>query len=146
MPSIHFLLNNALPSTSDLRGSFGGVNGSFNGGRAFACVKVGRQAPGLGNSGKLGFGEASKDVMEAEGRVMVGTYARAPVVISHGQGCKLYDAEGREYLDLTAGIAVNALGHGDPDWLKTVVEQANTLTHVSNVFYSIPQVILFYIF
>ena len=144
MPSIHLLLNNTLPSASDLRRSFSGLNASFNGGRAIACVKVGVQGPDLGNSGKLGFRGTSKEVMEAEGRVMVGTYARAPVVISHGKGCKLYDAEGREYLDMAAGIAVNALGHGDPDWLKAVVDQANTLTHVSNIFYSIPQVILFY--
>jgi acetylornithine/succinyldiaminopimelate/putrescine aminotransferase len=61
-------------------------------------------------------------------------------VISSGKGCKLYDPEGREYLDCTSGIAVNALGHGDPDWVKAVVEQANLLTHVSNVFYSVPQV------
>lgn len=145
MASIQFLLNNTLPSASDLRHSFSGLSGSSNGGRAIACVKVGVQAPGSGDSGKIGFRGASKEVMEAEGRLMVGTYARAPVVISHGEGCKLYDAEGREYLDMTAGIAVNALGHGDPDWLKAVVEQANTLTHVSNMFYSIPQVILFYI-
>lgn len=140
MASIQFLLNNTLPSASDLRHSFSGLSGSSNGGRAIACVKVGVQAPGSGDSGKMGFRGASKEVMEAEGRLMVGTYARAPVVISHGEGCKLYDAEGREYLDMTAGIAVNALGHGDPDWLKAVVEQANTLTHVSNMFYSIPQV------
>ncbi|KAA8541960.1 hypothetical protein F0562_023112 [Nyssa sinensis] len=78
--------------------------------------------------------------MEAEGTVLVGTYARTPVVLSSGKGCKLFDVEGREYLDMTSGIAVNALGHGDPDWVKAVMEQANTLTHVSNVFYSIPQV------
>lgn len=82
----------------------------------------------------------SKEVMEAEGRVLVGTYARAPVVLSSGKGCKLYDPEGREYLDLSSGIAVNVLGHGDPDWLRAVTEQASTLTHVSNAFYSIPQV------
>ncbi|KAJ6290005.1 hypothetical protein OIU78_025841 [Salix suchowensis] len=82
----------------------------------------------------------SGEVMEMEGKVLVGTYARNPVVISSGKGCKLYDPEGREYLDCTSGIAVNALGHGDTDWVKAVVEQANLLTHVSNVFYSVPQV------
>lgn len=85
---------------------------------------------------------ASKEIMETEGSVLVGTYARAPLVLKSGRGCKLYDVDGREYLDMTAGIAVNSLGHGDPDWVKAVVEQANTLTHVSNVFYSIPQVTL----
>ncbi|CAL9134352.1 acetylornithine aminotransferase, mitochondrial-like [Musa acuminata AAA Group] len=84
----------------------------------------------------------SKEVMEMERNVFVGTYARAPVVIKSGRGCKLYDVDGKEYLDMTAGIAVNSLGHGDQDWLNAVVEQANTLTHVSNVYYSIPQVTL----
>ncbi|KAL5744838.1 hypothetical protein ACOSQ2_027954 [Xanthoceras sorbifolium] len=85
-------------------------------------------------------GKKSEELMEAEKRVLVGTYARTPVVLASGKGCKLYDAEGREYLDMSAGIAVNALGHGDHDWVKAVVEQANVLTHVSNVYYSIPQV------
>lgn len=71
---------------------------------------------------------------------MVGTYGRAPVVLVSGKGCKLYDVEGREYLDMTSGIAVNALGHCDPDWVKAVADQAHVLTHVSNVYYSVPQV------
>jgi acetylornithine aminotransferase len=70
----------------------------------------------------------------------VGTYARAPIVLDKGIGCKLYDLDGKEYLDMAAGIAVNSLGHGDPDWLKALIDQAGTLTHVSNVFYSVPQV------
>lgn len=86
----------------------------------------------------------TKAVMETEGSVFVRTYARAPLVLKSGRGCKLYDVDGREYLDMTAGIAVNSLGHGDPDWVKAVIEQANTLTHVSNVFYSVPQVRAFW--
>ncbi|WOL14821.1 acetylornithine aminotransferase, mitochondrial [Canna indica] len=86
--------------------------------------------------------KVSKEVIETERNVLVGTYARAPVVFKSGKGCKLYDVDGKEYLDMTAGIAVNSLGHGDPDWVNAVVEQANTLTHVSNVYYSIPQVTL----
>ncbi|KAM7254311.1 hypothetical protein ACFE04_031993 [Oxalis oulophora] len=82
----------------------------------------------------------SKDVMEAERKYLVGTYARAPVVITSGKGCKLYDVEGREYLDCAAGIAVNALGHGDVDWVKAVKQQLDVLTHVSNVYYTLPQV------
>lgn len=110
----------------------------INGRRApTTCVSVGVEAPG--KVGKLGLSE-SKEVMEAEAQVLVGTYARTPVVLASGKGCKLYDVEGREYLDLTSGIAVNALGHGDEDWLKAVIEQANTLTHVSNIYYSKPQV------
>jgi acetylornithine aminotransferase len=100
-----------------------------------ACANVELQAP---SSVKMH--GVSKEVMEAAGKVLVGTYARAPLVLSSGKGCKLYDPEGREYLDLTAGVAVNVLGHADPDWLRAVTDQAATLTHVSNAFYSIPQV------
>ncbi|XP_050286749.1 acetylornithine aminotransferase, mitochondrial [Quercus robur] len=128
MNSVHHCLNHPItPATNLCRPSGKHV-------RVRACANVGEHAPG---SLKVG---VSKEVMEAEGRVMVGTYARAPVVLSSGTGCKLYDPEGREYLDLSSGIAVNALGHGDPDWLRAVTQQANTLTHVSNVYYSIPQV------
>jgi acetylornithine aminotransferase len=94
---------------------------------------------GAANAGKIA-SEKTKEVIENEGKFLVGTYARVPVVLERGEGCKVYDVEGREYLDLSAGIAVNALGHGDADWLKAVVDQAGTLTHTSNIFYSIPQV------
>lgn len=96
-----------------------------------ACATVDVRPPKL---------TAAEEVMAAEARVLVGTYARAPVVLVSGKGCKLFDAEGREYLDMTSGIAVNALGHGDPDWVRAVTEQASVLTHVSNVYYTIPQV------
>ncbi|KAG5226676.1 acetylornithine aminotransferase [Salix suchowensis] len=104
---------------------------------AHSCLNLDVHAP---DSVKPKTHLKSREVMEMEGKVLVGTYARNPVVISSGKGCKLYDPEGREYLDCTSGIAVNALGHGDTDWVKAVVEQANLLTHVSNVFYSVPQV------
>ncbi|KAL3627345.1 hypothetical protein CASFOL_028708 [Castilleja foliolosa] len=81
----------------------------------------------------------SSEIIADEKKFIVGTYARAPLVLSSGKGCKLYDVEGREYLDLTSGIAVNALGHGDPDWVRAVRQQADVLTHVSNVYYSVPQ-------
>ena len=101
-----------------------------------ACLNVDVEAA---TAGKTGLGK-TKEVIEMEEKFLVGTYARLPVVLERGEGCKVYDVEGREYLDLSAGIAVNALGHGDADWLKAVVEQASTLTHVSNIYYSIPQV------
>uniref|UniRef100_A0A1D1XER8 acetylornithine transaminase n=2 Tax=Anthurium amnicola TaxID=1678845 RepID=A0A1D1XER8_9ARAE len=88
------------------------------------------------------FSEESKRVMQAEADVFVRTYARTPVVLSSGRGCKVYDVEGREYLDMAGGIAVNSLGHGDPAWVKAVAEQAATLAHVSNIYYSVPQVTL----
>lgn len=64
------------------------------------------------------------------------------MVFERGDGCKLYDTEGKEYLDLTAGIAVNSLGHGDPTWLRAIYEQAANLAHVSNLYHTVPQVSL----
>ncbi|XP_057472875.1 acetylornithine aminotransferase, mitochondrial-like [Actinidia eriantha] len=143
MSSIHLFLNNPIsPSSAGLRRSIKlekcRFPGSTNGGRMVACATVDVRAPEL--AAAIGGKVRSEEVVAAEGRVLVGTYARAPVVLSSGRGCKLYDPEGREYLDMTSGIAVNALGHGDPDWVRAVTEQAGVLTHVSNVFYSIPQV------
>lgn len=102
-----------------------------------ACLNVGTEAPN--SAGKTAVGKTN-EVIKLEGKFLVGTYARTPVVLEKGKGCKLYDVEGREYLDMSSGIAVIALGHGDADWLKAVVEQASTLTHVSNIYHSIPQV------
>jgi acetylornithine aminotransferase len=147
MSSVHVCLNNPLSPSSTLRRSFNlhietpSLLGISNGRRTLyptACLNAEVEAPDS-NAVKPGLPK-SKEVMETEARVLVGTYARAPVVLSSGKGCKLYDVEGREYLDMSAGIAVNALGHGDEDWLKAVVEQATTLTHVSNMYYSLPQV------
>ncbi|KAK4594618.1 hypothetical protein RGQ29_018339 [Quercus rubra] len=135
MSSVHIRLHNPLTPPLNLRRPF--RRSSF----AIACLNVEVEAENSNalrlDSSKLGL---AKEVMEAEAKVLVGTYARAPVVLASGKGCKLYDVEGREYLDLSAGIAVNSLGHGDEDWLKAVVEQAGTLTHVSNMYYSIPQI------
>jgi acetylornithine aminotransferase len=80
-----------------------------------------------------------QQIISAEAKLFVQTYARSPVVFVKGDGCKLFDTEGKEYLDLTAGIAVNALGHADPTWVKAVTEQAAKLTHVSNLFHTVPQ-------
>lgn len=116
-----------------------------------ACLNVDLRAPDSNQNPLLGE-KRSSEIIADEKKFIVGTYARAPVVLASGKGCKLYDVEGREYLDLTSGIAVNALGHGDPDWVRAVTQQADVLTHVSNIFYSVPQVkvlliiIIFYIF
>eukprot|EP00271_Cylindrocystis_brebissonii_P015874 TRINITY_DN38929_c0_g1_i1.p1 TRINITY_DN38929_c0_g1~~TRINITY_DN38929_c0_g1_i1.p1 ORF type:complete len:510 (+),score=76.37 TRINITY_DN38929_c0_g1_i1:234-1763(+) len=84
----------------------------------------------------------SAEVIAIEKDVILQTYGRAPIVLSHGKGSKLYSIEGKEYIDMAAGIAVNVLGHGDPAWVKAVTEQAETLTHVSNLYHTVPQVIL----
>ncbi|XP_065857845.1 acetylornithine aminotransferase, mitochondrial [Euphorbia lathyris] len=144
--STHLSSNSTISQSLDLRSLFNRERGtwqqvSFNGRRpiALSCLTVDVKEPEK-SVGVIGAVKGSKEVMEAEAKVMVGTYARAPLVLASGKGCKLFDVEGREYLDMTSGIAVNALGHSDPDWVKAVVEQANVLTHVSNVYYSIPQV------
>jgi acetylornithine/N-succinyldiaminopimelate aminotransferase len=67
------------------------------------------------------------------------TYARADFVIERGEGARVYDTRGKAYLDFVSGIAVNALGYGDPDVLKAVAEQSARLMHISNLYYSIPQ-------
>jgi len=72
-------------------------------------------------------------------RVMAATYKRTPVVFSRGDGCTLWDTEGRAYLDFVAGIAVCNLGHAHPAVAEAVYEQAKTLVHVSNLYYTKPQ-------
>jgi acetylornithine/N-succinyldiaminopimelate aminotransferase len=69
-----------------------------------------------------------------------GTYARLPVVFVRGQGIRLWDQSGKEYLDFLAGIAVCNLGHCHPELTKVMCQQADTLVHVSNLFYTVPQV------
>ncbi|KAL6570447.1 hypothetical protein OROMI_014961 [Orobanche minor] len=104
-----------------------------------ACLNVGVRAPDSNEKPSI-HEKRSSEIIADEKKYIVGTYARAPVVLSSGKGCKLYDVEGREYLDLTSGIAVTALGHGDRDWVQAVTQQADVLTHVSNIYYSVPQI------
>lgn len=68
------------------------------------------------------------------------TYNRFPVVFDHGRGVRLYDAQGREYLDFGAGIGVMGLGYGDEEYTKAVETQLHKLTHCSNLFYNQPSV------
>eukprot|EP00878_Enallax_costatus_P015414 GHUV01016145.1.p1 GENE.GHUV01016145.1~~GHUV01016145.1.p1 ORF type:complete len:268 (+),score=113.95 GHUV01016145.1:485-1288(+) len=83
----------------------------------------------------------TKQVVSEEAQYVLQTYARpADIVFMRGKGSKLYDANGKEYLDMAAGIAVNALGHSDPTWYAALSEQAQLLTHTSNLFHTQPQV------
>jgi len=74
------------------------------------------------------------------GASIMNSYGRYPLAIAKGKGCALYDLDGREYLDLLAGIAVCNLGHCHPEVTKAICDQAGQLVHVSNVFYQEPQV------
>lgn len=75
------------------------------------------------------------DVRALEARHVLGTYKRQPVVFVRGEGCRLYDADGKAYLDLLSGIGVAARGHADPDLVRAISEQAATLLHVSNLYF-----------
>lgn len=65
---------------------------------------------------------------------LMNTYNRQPVAFTHGDGCYLYDEQGRRYLDALAGIAVNTLGHAHPRLVRAISEQAERLIHTSNVY------------
>jgi acetylornithine aminotransferase len=73
---------------------------------------------------------------------LMNTYTRQPLSIVRGRGARVYDLEGREYLDFVAGIAVNVLGHGHPDLIVAIQKQAQHLIHASNLYYTEPQVSL----
>src|SRR5581483_7372582 len=73
-------------------------------------------------------------------RYLMPTYARQPISIVRGRGSRVYDMEGREYIDFVAGIAVNVLGHAHPDLTLAIQKQAQHLLHASNLYYTEPQV------
>jgi acetylornithine/N-succinyldiaminopimelate aminotransferase len=68
------------------------------------------------------------------------TYNRFPIVFDHGDGVRLYDTDGEEYLDFGAGIAVMGLGYNDPEFNEALKEQVDKLLHTSNLFYNVPAV------
>ena len=69
---------------------------------------------------------------------LVPVYRQRELILDRGEGSRVWDSDGRDYIDFTAGIAVSALGHGDPDILVALQAQAGKLWHTSNVFYSEP--------
>src|SRR4051812_39602431 len=75
------------------------------------------------------------DVQALEARHVLQTYRRQPVTLVRGDGVRLFDAEGREYLDLLSGIGVASLGHAHPGLARALAEQAQTLLHTSNLFF-----------
>jgi predicted acetylornithine/succinylornithine family transaminase len=81
---------------------------------------------------------ALADLQALEARAVVGTYARNPVEFVRGEGCRLWDDEGNEYLDFLAGISVVQIGHCHPALVEAVTAQAGRLMHVGNTYYSEP--------
>jgi acetylornithine/N-succinyldiaminopimelate aminotransferase len=81
---------------------------------------------------------SSADLIAAGKRHVLPVYRPREVILDHGQGARVWDREGREYIDFSAGIAVCGLGHNDPDLVAALTTQAGRLWHTSNVFYSEP--------
>ncbi|MCL2149162.1 MAG: aspartate aminotransferase family protein [Methanomassiliicoccaceae archaeon] len=76
-----------------------------------------------------------KKIKETGAEYLFQNYGRAELAFTHGKGAYLYDAEGREYLDLVAGIAVNSIGHSHPRWVEAMRDQVSKLAHVSNLYH-----------
>ncbi len=79
------------------------------------------------------------NIMETADKVIAATYTRFPIVITKGNGCRLWDSEERAYTDFVAGIAVCNLGHAHPKIVEKLSRQAADLFHVSNLYYTKPQ-------
>ncbi len=77
---------------------------------------------------------------ELDSQYIANTYARFKVAFTKGKGSVLYDENGKKYIDLGSGIAVNSFGLSDDKWAEAVTKQVNTLPHVSNLYYSEPQI------
>ena len=83
---------------------------------------------------------ADEKMIDRAEHVLYKIYNRFPVVFDHGEGVKLYDTDGQEYLDFGAGIAVMGLGYCDEEYTNAVKAQMDKLTHISNLFYNQPSI------
>lgn len=82
--------------------------------------------------------QSAEAVMEKESQYVLGTYPRAPFVLTHGSGMEVFDTTGKAYLDFGSGIAVNVLGHADPEVAEAIAAQAAQLSHVCNLYHIAP--------
>ena len=78
---------------------------------------------------------SQNSVRDLESKYVVQTYRRTPIVLVRGKGVRVFDQDGREYLDLLAGIGVGALGHGHQGLADAIAEQAREMIHCSNLFF-----------
>ncbi|MBE6506222.1 MAG: acetylornithine transaminase [Methanobrevibacter millerae] len=83
----------------------------------------------------------TKELIEIEDNYFINTFTRQPIVLDHGEGVKVWDKDGNEYIDMFAGIAVNALGHNHPKLVKAIQDQAEKLIHISSIYYNEPALI-----
>src|SRR5215213_4532375 len=79
---------------------------------------------------------AADRIVSLEKEYLLQNYGRYPLVLSKGKGCYVWDTDGKRYLDLVAGIGVNALGHAHPRIVKAISDQAKVLIHTSNLYYN----------
>lgn len=84
--------------------------------------------------------KTTKDWIGQGESVLMPTYARFPLILDRGEGARVWDSDGNDYLDFVSGIAVNILGHGDPSLVTQIQKQAQVLLHVSNLYYNRPQI------
>ncbi len=84
--------------------------------------------------------EDRASIAETADKYLFETYGKRPLTLVRGEGCRVWDEAGREYLDFVGGIAVCALGHSAPLVTRILEEQSRTLVHVSNLYYTVPQV------
>ena len=80
----------------------------------------------------------TKEIIDIEDKYFINTFNRVPIVLDHGEGVKVWDIDGKEYLDFLAGIAVNCLGHNHPKLVKAIQDQAGKLIHISSIYYNEP--------
>src|SRR5512140_1712724 len=82
----------------------------------------------------------TNDILADSQKYIMNTYGRQPLVLVKGRGAKVYDSDGREYLDFVSGVAVNNLGHCHPRVVVALQKQAQRLMHVSNHYHNEPQI------
>ena len=78
-------------------------------------------------------------IKENDKKYIEGTYGRFNVALTHGKGSRVFDEEGKEYIDLSSGIAVNTFGIADDEWIAAVTKQISKISHASNLYYTEPQ-------
>ena len=83
----------------------------------------------------------TQELIKIEDDYFINTFTRQPIVLDHGEGVKVWDIDGNEYIDMFAGIAVNALGHNHPKLVKSIQDQAEKLIHISSIYYNEPALI-----
>jgi len=84
----------------------------------------------------------NQEIIALTGKYIATTYTRYPIALVRGEGCRVWDADGKAYLDFVAGIAVCALGHSHPRLIRAITAQAQRLLHVSNLYHIEPQACL----